>query len=163
MFLTSLKIYWIIHYHFFIILSFVWVILVRKKSCQKFITLFSNRSDCIPFDYNSALFDRGLLMILASVCSRHCPDCRQLRGLRTDKGLFFEEGRQNNIFVGRHHSNMPIWAAYLPKLLLQLGLLLIFLSLRGNFCCRWVDPRECASPKTSQAAEVAGWLEKAAL
>ena len=30
------------------------------------------------------------------------------------------------------------------------------LSLRGNFCCRWVDPRECASPKTSQAAE-AGW------
>ena len=29
------------------------------------------------------------------------------------------------------HNNMPIWAAYLPKLLLQLGLLLVFLSYFG--------------------------------
>ena len=29
------------------------------------------------------------------------------------------------------HNNMPIWAAYLPKLLLELGLLLVFLSYFG--------------------------------
>ena len=73
------------------------LVFLSFKVRQKGIHVFSSKDQFAEELITTQHYMKGLLMILASLCSLHCPDCTDVRGLRTDHEFFSSRG-------GGHHT-----------------------------------------------------------